>query len=48
MITHDGYALTNFHVVGEDQFFKCGLSDGKLYDAVLVGLDPLDGERIAS
>jgi serine protease Do len=40
LITHDGYALTNFHVVGEDQFFKCGLSDHKLYDAVLVGFDP--------
>jgi len=40
LITRDGYALTNFHVAGEDQFFKCGLSDGKLYDAVLVGVDP--------
>jgi serine protease Do len=40
LITHDGYALTNFHVVGEDQFFKCGLNDGNLYDAVLVGFDP--------
>jgi len=40
LITHDGYALTNFHVAGEDQFFKCGLNDGKLYDAVLVGVDP--------
>jgi serine protease Do len=40
VITHDGYALTNFHVVGEDQFFKCGLNDGNLYDAVLVGVDP--------
>ncbi len=40
LITRDGYALTNFHVVGEDQFFKCGLNDGNLYDAVLVGVDP--------
>lgn len=40
LITRDGYALTNFHVAGEDQFFKCGLNDGKLYDAVLVGVDP--------
>jgi serine protease Do len=40
VITHDGYALTNFHVVGEDQFFKCGLNDGNIYDAVLVGVDP--------
>jgi serine protease Do len=40
LISHDGYVLTNFHVAGEDEFFKCGLSDGKLYDAVLVGVDP--------
>lgn len=40
LISRDGYALTNFHVVGEDSFFKCGLSNGKLYDAVLVGVDP--------
>ncbi len=40
LISHDGYALTNFHVAGEDQFFKCGLNDGNLYDAVLVGFDP--------
>ena len=26
--------------MGEDQFFKCGLNDGNLYDAVLVGVDP--------
>jgi serine protease Do len=40
LITRDGYALTNFHVVGEDHFFKCGLSDRNVYDAVLVGVDP--------
>jgi S1-C subfamily serine protease len=34
-----GYALTNFHVVDEGHAFKCGLPDGRLYDAVLVGLD---------
>jgi serine protease Do len=34
-----GFALTNFHVVDEGKAFKCGLSDGVLYDAVVVGLD---------
>jgi S1-C subfamily serine protease len=37
----DGYALTNFHVVQPaGPAMKCGLADGRLYDAVLVGLDP--------
>lgn len=41
VISPDGYALTNFHVVsGSGEYFKCGMADGKLYDAVLVGLDP--------
>ena len=34
-----GFALTNFHVVSDGKTFKCGLSDGVLYDAVVVGLD---------
>src|SRR6478672_6793072 len=34
-----GFALTNFHVVDEGKVFKCGLADGVLYDAVVVGLD---------
>src|SRR4051794_10482552 len=34
-----GFALTNFHVVDEGKTFKCGLADGVLYDAVVVGLD---------
>jgi serine protease Do len=34
-----GFALTNFHVVDEGKTFKCGLADGVLYDAVIVGLD---------
>jgi S1-C subfamily serine protease len=34
-----GYALTNFHVVDEGHAFKCGLADGVLYDAVIVGRD---------
>ncbi len=34
-----GFALTNFHVVDEGKAFRCGLADGVLYDAVVVGLD---------
>lgn len=41
LISPDGYALTNFHVSsGAGDFMKCGLSDGKLYDGVIVGIDP--------
>ena len=41
LVTADGYALTNFHVVaGAGDFMKCGLNDGKLYDAVIVSIDP--------
>ncbi len=41
IISPDGYALTNFHVVQPaGPFMRCGLDDGHLYDAVLVGLDP--------
>lgn len=41
LVSADGYAVTNFHVVeGLGPFMKCGLNDGKLYDAVLVGIDP--------
>lgn len=40
LIDADGFALTNFHVVqGAGPTMKCGLADGILYDAVLVGLD---------
>jgi S1-C subfamily serine protease len=40
LISKDGYALTNFHVVqGSGPVMQCGLADGVLYDAVLVGLD---------
>jgi serine protease Do len=40
LISKDGYALTNFHVVeGSGPIMQCGLPDGVLYDAVLVGLD---------
>ncbi len=41
VISADGYALTNFHVVKPaGSHMKCGMSDGKLYDAVIVGIDP--------
>ncbi len=40
-ISVDGYALTNFHVVEPcGTAMKCGMADGRVYDAVLVGLDP--------
>jgi S1-C subfamily serine protease len=40
LISADGYALTNFHVVqGLGPVMQCGLADGVLYDAVLVGVD---------
>jgi S1-C subfamily serine protease len=41
VISSDGYALTNFHVAQPcGAAMKCGLPDGKIYDAVVVGLDP--------
>ena len=42
LISPDGLAVTNFHVVdGAGDAMKCGLNDGKVYDAVLVGTDPV-------
>lgn len=41
LIDAQGFTVTNFHVVqGLGGFMKCGLNDGRIYDAVLVGLDP--------
>ncbi len=41
IVTPDGFALTNFHVASPSgNFMKCGLNDGKLYDAVIVSIDP--------
>lgn len=41
VISSDGYALTNYHVVQACKaFMKCSMPDGKLYDAVIVGIDP--------
>jgi len=40
LIDPEGYALTNFHVVQPTgPTMQCGLPNGVLYDAVLVGLD---------
>ncbi|MBI1829823.1 MAG: trypsin-like peptidase domain-containing protein [Planctomycetes bacterium] len=40
LINDQGYALTNFHVVQPTgPTMQCGLSNGVLYDAVLVGWD---------
>jgi serine protease Do len=40
MIDPEGYALTNFHVVQPTgNVLQCGLPDGLLYDAVVVGTD---------
>ncbi|MEM7315565.1 MAG: trypsin-like peptidase domain-containing protein [Planctomycetota bacterium] len=41
IITPDGYALTNYHVTKPcGDYMRCGMNDGKLYDAVIVGIDP--------
>ncbi len=42
LISQDGFALTNFHVSSPaGSFMRCGLSDGNIYDAVIVGIDPV-------
>ena len=42
VISPDGYALTNFHVVAPcGAAMKCGMNDGNIYDAVVVGIDPV-------
>jgi len=41
VISPDGYALSNFHVTNEaGKHMQCGMADGKLYEAVIVGIDP--------
>jgi serine protease Do len=40
-ITPDGYVLTNFHVSSPfGHRMRCGLNDGKMYEAVVAGIDP--------
>ena len=42
VISPDGYALTNFHVTSPaGTYMRCSMSDGNVYDAVLVGIDPV-------
>lgn len=42
VISPEGYALTNFHVVQPaGTYMKCSMADDKLYDAVVVGIDPV-------
>jgi S1-C subfamily serine protease len=42
LISPDGYALTNFHVSSPaGAYMRCGLSNGEIYDAVIVGIDPV-------
>ncbi|MGV2333743.1 MAG UNVERIFIED_CONTAM: trypsin-like peptidase domain-containing protein [Planctomycetaceae bacterium] len=41
LISADGLAVSNYHVTsGSGSFMKCGLNDGRVYDAVIVGIDP--------
>jgi S1-C subfamily serine protease len=40
-ITPDGYVLTNFHVSSPfGTRMRCGMNDGKMYEAVVAGIDP--------
>ena len=40
VISSNGYALTNYHVIEScDSFMKCSMPDGRLYDAVIVGIE---------
>ncbi len=42
VISPEGFALTNFHVTAPcGTAMTCGMSDGKVYDAVIVGIDPV-------
>lgn len=41
IISPDGYALTNFHVTEPfGDRMRCGLSNGEMVEAVIVGIDP--------
>ncbi len=41
LISPQGEAITNYHVVGSNIHVRCGLADGKVYDAVVIGIDPV-------
>ncbi len=41
LISSDGFAISNFHVTRPSgSRMRCGLSDGRVYPAVIVGVDP--------
>ncbi|MDZ4850222.1 MAG: trypsin-like peptidase domain-containing protein [Pirellulaceae bacterium] len=41
IVSADGYALTNFHVTQPfGDRMRCGLSNGEMVEAVIVGIDP--------
>ncbi len=41
ILTNSGYVITNYHVSSPfGDRMRCGLSDGKMYEAVIVGIDP--------
>ncbi|MEX0936391.1 MAG: trypsin-like peptidase domain-containing protein [Pirellulales bacterium] len=41
VISPDGYALSNFHVTKPaGNAIRCGMLDGRVYDAVIVSVDP--------
>lgn len=41
IVSPDGYVVTNFHVSSPfGDRMRCGVSDGKMYEAVIVGVDP--------
>ena len=42
LISADGFVVTNYHVISScGHYMKCSLSDGNLYDGVIVGMDPV-------
>lgn len=42
VIDPDGFALTNFHVTSPaGTYMQCSMADGNIYDAVIVGIDPV-------
>ena len=41
IITKSGYVVTNYHVSSPfGDRMRCGLANGKMYEAVIVGIDP--------
>jgi serine protease Do len=40
LVSHDGYILTNNHVVGDAEDIRVYLIDGRYYTAAVVGTDP--------